>query len=39
MTKTISIRDEVYEKLIAIKRDDESFSEFLKRCLRASIPC
>ena len=31
MVKTITIRDEVYRKLITIKRKDESFSELFDR--------
>ena len=31
MTKTLTIRDEVYEKLLMIKREDESFSDLFMR--------
>jgi predicted CopG family antitoxin len=31
LVKTITIRDEVYLKLLAIKREDESFSELFDR--------
>jgi len=31
MVKTITIRDEVYQKLIVIKRENESFSELFDR--------
>ncbi|MGQ9722760.1 MAG: antitoxin VapB family protein [Candidatus Jordarchaeum sp.] len=31
MTKTITIRDDVYRKLVRIKREDESFSELFER--------
>jgi len=31
MTKTITIRDEIYRKLLKIKREDESFSELFER--------
>lgn len=31
MTKTLTIRDEVYEKLAAVKGKDESFSELFER--------
>lgn len=31
MTKTLTIRDEVYERLLKIKREDESFSELFMR--------
>lgn len=31
MTKTITIRDEVYRKLLTVKRRDESFSRLFER--------
>lgn len=31
MTKTLTIRDEVYHKLLVIKREDESFSDLFLR--------
>ena len=31
MTKTLTIKDDVYEKLIAVKDSDESFSELFVR--------
>ena len=31
MTKTITIRDEVYKKLLTVKRKDESFSRLFER--------
>ncbi len=31
MTKTLTIRDEVYERLIKIKRENESFSDLFMR--------
>ena len=31
MVKTITIRDEVYKKLLSLKGKDESFSELLER--------
>jgi len=31
LTKTLSIRDEVYERLLKIKREDESFSDLFMR--------
>ena len=34
-TKTISILDDVYHKLLKLKREDESFSEELDRLLEA----
>ena len=30
-SKTICIKDEVYDKLVSLKRDEESFSELLNR--------
>ena len=38
MTKTITIRDEVYNKLLAVKREDESFSELFERLAEGSNP-
>lgn len=38
MTKTISIRDEVYRKLLAIKREGESFSELFDRLAEGANP-
>lgn len=35
-TKTIGVREEVYERLKARKRDDESFTELLNRILEES---
>ncbi|MUV90130.1 hypothetical protein GJ629_09705 [Halapricum sp. CBA1109] len=37
-TKTIGIREEVYERLDARKRDDESFTEFVDRLLDETTP-
>jgi len=31
MTKTLTIRDEVYGRLISVKEENESFSELLER--------
>lgn len=31
LTKTISVKDEVYRKLLKIKREDESFSDLFER--------
>jgi predicted CopG family antitoxin len=31
MVKTLTIRDDVYKKLVAIKKKDESFSELFER--------
>jgi len=38
MTKTITIRDEVYRKLLKIKRGDESFSELFERLAEGANP-
>jgi predicted CopG family antitoxin len=38
LTKTISIRDEAYRKLMAIKREDESFSELFERLSEGANP-
>lgn len=38
LTKTISIRDEVYRKLLAIKREGESFSALFERLAEGSDP-
>jgi len=38
LTKTISIRDEVYRKLLAIKREGESFSELFERLSEGANP-
>ncbi|MCL5008561.1 MAG: antitoxin VapB family protein [Candidatus Marsarchaeota archaeon] len=38
MTKTITIRTEVYEKLIRIKKEDESFSELFERLAAMLAP-
>lgn len=37
-TKTIGLRDDVYDRLKARKRDDESFTELVDRLLDASTP-
>lgn len=36
MTKTITIRDEVYKKLASIKKRDESFSELFERLVKGT---
>ncbi len=36
MVKTITIRDEVYEKLASAKDSEESFSEFLNRLVEST---
>ena len=38
LVKTITIRDEVYRKLIAVKRKDESFSELFERLTENKAP-
>ena len=38
MVKTITIRDEVYEKLSASKEKGESFSDLLERLVRGADP-
>ncbi len=38
MTKTITIRTEVYEKLIRIKKENESFSELFERLAEILVP-
>ncbi len=37
-TKTIGLRDDVYERLRARKRDDESFTDLVDRLLEESTP-
>ncbi len=36
MTKTITIRDEVYKKLLRIKREGESFSDLFERLVEST---
>lgn len=38
MVKTITIREEVYRKLLAVKEDGESFSELFERLLENANP-
>jgi len=38
LVKTITIREEVYRRLLAVKREDESFSELLERLIEESDP-
>ena len=38
LTKTLTIRDEVYNKLLTIKREGESFSELFERLADGSNP-
>nr|MDO8134768.1 antitoxin VapB family protein [Candidatus Njordarchaeum guaymaensis] len=36
MTKTLTIRDQVYRKLVAVKRKDESFSKLFERLVEST---
>ena len=38
MVKTLTIRDEVYRKLLAMKSKDESFSELFDRLVEKQSP-
>ncbi|MFQ6081225.1 MAG: antitoxin VapB family protein [Candidatus Bathyarchaeia archaeon] len=38
MTKTITIRDEVYRKLLTVKRENESFSKLFERLMEGMSP-
>jgi len=38
MVKTLTIRDEVYDKLISVKGNDESFSELFERLVENQEP-
>jgi predicted CopG family antitoxin len=38
LTKTITIRDEVYKKLLSVKRKNESFSELFERLIDGVSP-
>lgn len=38
MVKTITIREEVYRKLLAVKKKDESFSELFDRLVEDKDP-
>lgn len=38
MTKTITIRDEVYRKLLLVKNEGESFSELFDRLVEGVSP-
>lgn len=35
--KTLTIKESVYKKLVAIKRDDESFSDLLEKLSRKNV--
>jgi len=36
LTKTLTIRDQVYRKLVAVKRKDESFSKLFERLVEST---
>ena len=36
LVKTITIRDEVYRKLLSVKRENESFSELLEKLIEGA---
>lgn len=38
MVKTITIRDEIYKKLLMVKKKDESFSELFERLAESKDP-
>ncbi|MEM2239138.1 MAG: antitoxin VapB family protein [Candidatus Bathyarchaeia archaeon] len=38
LVKTITIRDDVYRKLLMIKREGESFSELFERLIERTSP-
>jgi predicted CopG family antitoxin len=38
LAKTITIRNEVYEKLLTVKKKDESFSELFERLVENKNP-
>jgi len=38
LTKTITIRDEVYKKLLTVKRENESFSKLFERLVESMSP-
>ena len=38
LTKTLTIRDEVYRKLLKIKREGESFSDLFERLIEGASP-
>ena len=38
ITKTLTIRDEVYRKLVSVKGKDESFSELFERLVESRSP-
>lgn len=38
VTKTITIRDEVYKKLLTVKKENESFSKLFERLVEGASP-
>lgn len=38
VVKTITVRNEVYKKLLAIKRENESFSKLFERLVEGTSP-
>ena len=38
MAKTLTIRDDIYRKLVSIKGKDESFSQLLERLMGRYVP-
>ncbi|MEM2917844.1 MAG: antitoxin VapB family protein [Candidatus Bathyarchaeia archaeon] len=38
MAKTITIRDDVYKKLLKVKREGESFSDLFERLIEGASP-
>jgi len=38
LTKTITIRDEVYRKLLTVKKENESFSKLFERLVEGANP-
>lgn len=38
MSKTITIKTEVYEDLIKVKKESESFSELFERLIKSATP-
>lgn len=38
MSKTITIRTEVYRDLVKVKKEDESFSELFERLIKSATP-
>jgi predicted CopG family antitoxin len=38
LVKTITIRDEIYKKLLMVKKKDESFSELFERLAESKDP-